>query len=800
MDDNRKNNNLEEISGILDEMLDIKTEDESGEDRNILPMIPLRGLGILPKMVLHFDVGREKSIKALENAMIANQHIFLTSQKDEDVEDPGQDDYYNVGVIARIKQMLKLQGDTIRILVEGISRARIAELVSEEPYLQCAVEEIPDQIPEENTAQLKALKRNVENNFEKYAELTKRVNGDTIGSVREIDNVSVFADVLASHLNIKLEERQQLLETFDAGERLEKINEILVREIEILKIEQDISAKVKSQVNQNQKEYYLREQMRAIQGELGMDEDVEGEQAEWLRQLNELGLEEKTHQKIEKEIKRFSKMQPMSAESTVSRTYIETILSLPWNVSSDAQVDLKRAEEVLEEDHFGLEKVKERILEYISVMKLTDSLKGPILCLVGPPGVGKTSIARSIARALNREFFRMSLGGVRDEAEIRGHRRTYIGAIPGRIISGIKDAGTNNPVFLFDEVDKIGADYKGDPASALLEVLDPEQNREYTDHYLEVPFDLSKVMFITTANTTDTIPRPLLDRMEIIQISGYTEEEKLAIADRYLIPKKVKEHGLDAEKISISKDAVSSLVNYYTRESGVRNLEREIANLCRKTARKMVSGETEKVDITADNITDFLGKKKYHYDIIEGKTEIGVTTGMAWTVVGGDTLFIEAVVLPGTGKLVLTGQLGDVMQESAKAGLSYIRSVSGKLGIEEDFYKTKDIHIHIPEGATPKDGPSAGVTMCTAMVSALTGTPARKDISMTGEITLTGKVLPVGGIKEKVLAAHRAGIRKILLPAENAPDIDDIHEDVRKEIEFVLISNAGEAFEQVLVK
>ena len=567
-----------------------------------------------------------------------------------------------------------------------------------------------------------------------------------------------------------------------------------------MKIEQDISAKVKSQVNQNQKEYYLREQMRAIQDELGIDEDVENEQNEWLKKLEELHLPEKTHQKIEKEIKRFTKMQPMSAESTVSRTYIETILALPWNKSSESEVDLKRAEEILEEDHYGLEKVKDRILEYIAVMKLTESLKGPILCLVGPPGVGKTSIARSIARSLNREFFRMSLGGVRDEAEIRGHRRTYIGAIPGRVISGLKDAGTNNPVFLIDEVDKIGADYKGDPASALLEVLDPEQNKDYTDHYLEVPFDLSKVMFITTANTVETIPRPLLDRMEIIEVSGYTEEEKLAIADRYLIPKKVKEHGLKEENITITEGAVRDLINYYTRESGVRNLEREIANLCRKTARKMVSGEAESFEITSENLSDYLGKKKYRYDIIKGETEVGVTTGLAWTIVGGDTLFIETTVVPGTGKLVLTGQLGEVMQESAKAGISYIRSIAGELGIKEDFYKTQDLHIHIPEGATPKDGPSAGVTMCTAMISTLTNTPVRKDIAMTGEITLRGKVLPVGGIKEKVLAAHRAGIRKVLLPADNKADIDDIPEKVRNEIEFVLISNAKEALDQVLVR
>lgn len=808
MTDEKKKDNInipDDIEELLDELLDMEekaAEEAEGEPAEVmaLPMIPLRGLHIFPNMVLHFDVGREKSVKALETAMVTNQKIFLTSQKDEDVELPVKDDYYSIGVVAKIKQMLKLQGDTIRVLVEGLYRAEIGEILQESPYIKCTLEDVEEIIPEEITPQILALKRSVETAFDEYAELTHKLNGETLGTVKEIDDLSTFADIVASHLDIKIEEKQELLEMLDVCERLNKLYEVLIREIEIMKIEQDISAKVKSQVNQNQKEYYLREQMRAIQDELGIDEDVENEQNEWLKKLEELHLPEKTHQKIEKEIKRFTKMQPMSAESTVSRTYIETILALPWNKSSESEVDLKRAEEILEEDHYGLEKVKDRILEYIAVMKLTESLKGPILCLVGPPGVGKTSIARSIARSLNREFFRMSLGGVRDEAEIRGHRRTYIGAIPGRIISGLKDAGTNNPVFLFDEVDKIGADYKGDPASALLEVLDPEQNKDYTDHYLEVPFDLSKVMFITTANTVETIPRPLLDRMEIIEVSGYTEEEKLAIADRYLIPKKVKEHGLKEENITITEGAVRDLINYYTRESGVRNLEREIANLCRKTARKMVSGEAESFEITSENLSDYLGKKKYRYDIIKGETEVGVTTGLAWTIVGGDTLFIETTVVPGTGKLVLTGQLGEVMQESAKAGISYIRSIAGELGIKEDFYKTQDLHIHIPEGATPKDGPSAGVTMCTAMISTLTNTPVRKDIAMTGEITLRGKVLPVGGTKEKVLAAHRAGIRKVLLPADNKADIDDIPEKVRNEIEFVLISNAKEALDQVLVR
>ena len=808
MTDEKKKDNInipDDIEELLDELLDMEekaAEEAEGEPSEVmaLPMIPLRGLHIFPNMVLHFDVGREKSVKALETAMVTNQKIFLTSQKDEDVELPVKDDYYSIGVVAKIKQMLKLQGDTIRVLVEGLYRAEIGEILQESPYIKCTLEDVEEIIPEEITPQILALKRSVETAFDEYAELTHKLNGETLGTVKEIDDLSTFADIVASHLDIKIEEKQEFLEMLDVCERLNKLYEVLIREIEIMKIEQDISAKVKSQVNQNQKEYYLREQMRAIQDELGIDEDVENEQNEWLKKLEELHLPEKTHQKIEKEIKRFTKMQPMSAESTVSRTYIETILALPWNKSSESEVDLKRAEEILEEDHYGLEKVKDRILEYIAVMKLTESLKGPILCLVGPPGVGKTSIARSIARSLNREFFRMSLGGVRDEAEIRGHRRTYIGAIPGRVISGLKDAGTNNPVFLFDEVDKIGADYKGDPASALLEVLDPEQNKDYTDHYLEVPFDLSKVMFITTANTVETIPRPLLDRMEIIEVSGYTEEEKLAIADRYLIPKKVKEHGLKEENITITEGAVRDLINYYTRESGVRNLEREIANLCRKTARKMVSGEAESFEITSENLSDYLGKKKYRYDIIKGETEVGVTTGLAWTIVGGDTLFIETTVVPGTGKLVLTGQLGEVMQESAKAGISYIRSIAGELGIKEDFYKTQDLHIHIPEGATPKDGPSAGVTMCTAMISTLTNTPVRKDIAMTGEITLRGKVLPVGGIKEKVLAAHRAGIRKVLLPADNKADIDDIPEKVRNEIEFVLISNAKEALDQVLVR
>lgn len=786
---------------IEDEL--IETEDETEEiseaDVKEYPMIPLRGLTVFPNMVLHFDIGREKSINALEKAMIMNQHIFLSSQMDENLDLPTPDDFYKVGVIGKIKQMLKLPGDSIRVLVEGLSRGVIEEVIFEVPYFRCRVRTV-DEPETADDAESEALMRTVLTSFENYININKSIAPEVFASVVSIENPGRLADVIASHLDIKLEDKQLLIEEFDHKKRLEKLNEILVKEIEIMNIEQDISSKVKSQMNQNQREYYLREQLRVIQEELGGVDELEEELDNFRKQLDELELEEKTREKVEKEINRFSKMQPSSAEATVSRNYIETILSLPWNKESEDNIDLIKAEEILNEDHYGLEKVKERVLEYLAVIQLSESLKGPILCLVGPPGVGKTSIARSIARSIGREFVRMSLGGVRDEAEIRGHRRTYIGAIPGRIISAIKDTGVKNPVFLFDEVDKIGADYKGDPASALLEVLDPEQNKDFTDHYLEVPFDLSKVMFITTANSTSTIPGPLLDRMEVIDVSGYTEEDKVQIAQKYLVPKQIKQNGLTKSRISFTEAGIRNVINYYTRESGVRNLEREIGNICRKVARNVVTGDTGKVSVGPKKVQEFLGKKKVHFDIIKGETEVGVTTGLAWTIVGGDTLFIEAAALPGTGKIQLTGQMGDVMQESAMTGISYIRSVSKKLKIEEDFYKNYDIHIHIPEGAVPKDGPSAGVTMCTAIISALTGTPVRKDVAMTGEITLTGKVLPVGGIREKVLAAHRAGVRKVLLPAENEIDIQEIPEIVRDDMEFVLLKHVKDVFPNVFVK
>lgn len=765
------------------------------------PMIPLRGLSIFPHMVLHFDIGREKSINALEQAMIRDQYVFLASQKDENTDLPTADDFYHVGTVAKVKQMLKLPGDTIRVLVEGMARGKIIEMIQDDPYFECEVDEdIEQDTAEEDQEREEALIRMTLAAFEEYAALSEKTPKEVFHSVAGIQRGGALADAIAGHMKLSVEDNQKVLEALEPCERLETVYTLLVREIEIMGIELDINRKVKEQMSQNQREYYLKEQMRAIQGELGFDDDLDDEIIKWHEQMDELELPADICEKLEKEINRLNRMQPTSAEAGVIRTYIETILALPWNKLSEEHIDLKEAEKILDEDHYGLEKVKERVLEYLAVVELSHEIKGPIICLVGPPGTGKTSIAKSIARATGREFVRMSLGGVRDEAEIRGHRRTYIGAIPGRVINSIKDAGTRNPLFLFDEVDKLGSDFKGDPSSALLEVLDPEQNKDFTDHYLEVPFDLSKVMFITTANSLNTIPGPLLDRMEVIEVTGYTEEEKLQIAKKYLIPKKTKEHGLEKSQFKMTDKAIRDLINYYTRESGVRNLEREIANLVRKVARKVVTDGIEGYKVGPKDLEELLGKKRYRYDKISGKSEVGVVTGLAWTVVGGDTLFIETSAVPGTGKLQLTGQLGDVMQESARTGISYIRSVAHKHGIDENFYKEKDIHIHVPEGAVPKDGPSAGVTMCVAMISTLTGIPVRKDVAMTGEVTLRGNVLPVGGIKEKVLAAHRAGVRTVLLPFENERDIDEIPENVREQMNFVLIKNVDEALKEALVK
>ncbi|MDR2162753.1 MAG: endopeptidase La [Clostridiales Family XIII bacterium] len=769
-----------------------------------MPLIPLRGLAVFPYMVLHFDIGREKSVSALEKAMVRDQIVFLAVQKDAETDLPTKEDLYEVGCVVKIKQMLKLPGDSIRVLVEGVSRGVIDEIVQEIPFFKVIVRQIDETDYDALPSGIEALMRTVLDNFESYIEVSGKLPQDMFASVASIEQPGRLADVITTHLDVRIESKQRVLEAFDPEERLNILNEILSKEIEILKIEQDIKEKVHSKINKSQKEYYLREQLRTIQEELGEDEQIGDEIKNWLDELEKLNVSEKIHKKIEKEIKRLSKIQPSSAEGGVIRTYVEWVFQLPWNKYSAGGIDIKGACDILDEDHYGLEKVKERIIEYLSVMELVETMKAPIICLVGPPGVGKTSIAKSIARAVGREFVRMSLGGVRDEAEIRGHRRTYIGAIPGRVINGMKEAGSMDPVFLFDEVDKIGADFRGDPASALLEVLDPEQNKEFTDHYLEFPFDLSKVLFITTANTLDTIPRPLLDRMEVIEVPGYTEEEKVQIAERYLVPKQMKEHGIQDEKIRMSEGAIRDIINYYTRESGVRGLEREIAGVFRKAARRVVEDRSEKkktnISVRGGNIEKYLGKKRFRYDVIEAEQLVGTTTGLAWTIVGGTTLSIETTRIPGTGQLALTGQLGDVMKESARAGVSYIRSIADRLGIRKDFYKTDDMHIHIPEGATPKDGPSAGVTMCTAMISCLTGIPARQDVAMTGEITLRGTILPVGGIREKVLAAHRAGIRKVLLPKQNERDIDDIPLTVRRKMEFVLIGHADDALRHVLAR
>ena len=765
----------------------------------LMPMIPLRGVTVYPNMVVHFDLGREKSIVALERAMMMNQTVFLTAQKDINTELPTAKDLYPLGTVARVKQMLKLPGNSVRVLVDGQYRAKLAAVDQEVPYFLVSVNGIAEEDPEDPSADVVALMRTALELYDEYSQKNPKHGSENAIAIDAIKQGGRLADTIASMMQLNAEDSQKILSAIDVKKRLRLIIDILKRENEILKLEDKIHSKVKSSMNKNQREYYLRERIRAIQEELGDGESIDSEADEWRTKLKALHLSQAVEDKIEKEIDKFSKMPPNSPDVSVYRNYIEGVLTLPWNDRSEEQPDLLEAEKILDEDHYGMEKVKDRIVEYLAVRKLSQDNKAPILCLVGPPGVGKTSIAKSVARATGREFVHMSLGGVRDEAEIRGHRRTYVGAIPGRVMALIKECGKNNPVFLFDEVDKIGNDFRGDPASALLEVLDPEQNKEFVDHYLEVPFDLSGVLFITTANDTDTIPRPLLDRMEVLDLSGYTMEEKIQIALRYLVPKQIKANGLTPKQISFSTAAVTTIINNYTRESGVRSLEKNIGSVCRKIARKVVEGDTGKHSITAKNIEDYLGKKKVFYDKLLGKNEVGVATGLAWTVVGGETLFIETAVLPGQGHILLTGQLGDVMQESAKAAISYIRAHQKKLGVEADFYKDKDIHIHIPEGAVPKDGPSAGVTMCTSVVSALTGRPVRKDVAMTGEITLRGKVLAIGGFKEKALAAHRMGIKKVLLPAENKRDIEELPESVRNDMEFVLLNTIDDALREALI-
>ncbi|TLE41524.1 endopeptidase La [Clostridioides difficile] len=769
-----------------------------------LPLIPLRGLAIFPYMILNFDIGREISLKALDQAMMDEELIFLTSQKEAEVDEPGEEDFYHVGTICKVKQMIKLPGDTVRVLVEGVSRGRVKKIEQEDGYFRAVIEEIvfdSDNLDSETEVEIEAFVRNVFDAFEEYINIGNRVSPEILISLADIEDVDRFIDTIAANIYLKSSQKQEILEEFDIRKRLELIYSILLEEIDILKIEKKITLRVKKQMNKVQKEYYLREQLKAIQKELGEEEDINSEADEYREKLKKIKAPKTTKEKIEKEIDKFSKISSMSPDVSVSRNYLDTIFSLPWNKETKDKLDITKAKDILDEDHYGLEKVKERILEYLAIRTLAKSLKGPIICLVGPPGTGKTSIVKSIARALNRKFVRISLGGVRDEAEIRGHRRTYVGSIPGRIINGVKEAQTKNPVFLFDEIDKMAADYKGDPASAMLEVLDPEQNKDFVDHYLEIPFDLSKILFVTTANSLGNIPRPLLDRMEVIEVSGYIEEEKLNIAKKYLLPKQIKEHALKENFIKIDDETLRSIINHYTREAGVRTLERTIGKICRKVAKKYVEDPTlEEVVINKSDLETYLGKDMFKYQLAEVNPQIGLVNGLAWTAVGGVTLEVEVNVLKGKGEIVLTGKLGDVMKESAKTGISYIRSIVDKFDIDPDFYKTNDIHIHIPEGAVPKDGPSAGITMALAVISALTKRPVPGNIAMTGEITLRGRVLAVGGVKEKLLAAHRAGITKVLIPKECEADLDEVPENVKEKMEFVLVEHMDEVLEQALLK
>jgi ATP-dependent Lon protease len=749
-------------------------------------------------MVIHLDVGREKSVRAIEEAMLQDRYIFLATQKEAQTDDPGVDDIYQVGTVAEVKQLLKLPGGTIRVLVEGVARARISRYQAEEPFFLVEVDQFVERF--EKSPQLEALMRNLVHQFEQYVKLSKRIPPETVVSVVNIDDPGRLSDIVVSHLPLRIEDKQRVLESVDITERLETLCTILSKELEILELERRINVRVRKQMEKTQKEYYLREQMKAIQRELGEKDERIAEGEEYREKIAEAKLPKEVEEKALKEVERLEKMPPMAAEAAVVRNYLDWLLALPWTKTTRDRLDIGMAQKILDEDHYGLHKVKERIIEYLAIRKLAKKMKGPILCFVGPPGVGKTSLGKSIARALERKFVRISLGGVRDEAEIRGHRRTYVGALPGRIIQGMRNAGTKNPVFLLDEVDKMSMDFRGDPSAALLEVLDPEQNNAFSDHYIEVPFDLSNVMFITTANLTHNIPRPLMDRMEVIYISGYTEEEKLQIALRHLLPKQLKEHGLSPHNMAISENAIRRLIREYTRESGVRNLERQIASLCRKTAKEIVADndKQKRIRVTVKNIEHFLGIPAFRYGTAEKSDQVGVATGLTWTEVGGDTLSIEVTVYKGKGGLTLTGKLGDVMRESAQAGYSYVRSRAAALGIDEQFYEKVDIHIHIPEGAIPKDGPSAGITMATALASALTGRKVRHDVAMTGEITLRGRVLPVGGLKEKILAAHRAGIRTVIIPMENKKDLEDIPQNVKAKLEFVLVEHMDEVLETAL--
>lgn len=772
--------------------------EEMDENVVVLPVLPLRGMMVFPYMMVHLDAGREQSISALEKAMLGeDKHVFLVAQRDSDLEDPQMPDLYSVGTVAEVKHLMKLPDGAIRVLVEGLYRGQIVSAIEQEDdYLIANVREYHDKI--DKSIEMEALVRVVVHEFEQWVKSSKKIPADAMVSVSIIDDAGRLADMIAGHINLKLDDRQAILESIDVKERLEKLYGFLKREKDILDIERKIGTRVRRQIEKVQKEYYLREKVKAIHNELGDQNGILGDIEEYKERLSKGDFPEEVVKTVEKELKRLERTQGMSQEGAVIGTYIDNLLSMPWESLSEDINDIKAAAAVLDRDHYGLEKVKERILEFLAVRQLTNGQNAPILCLVGPPGVGKTSLAGSVAKALGRKFVRASLGGVRDEAEIRGHRRTYVGAMPGRILEALKKAGTRNPVFLLDEVDKMGSDYKGDPTSALLEVLDPAQNNTFSDHYIELPFNLSDVLWIVTANDIGSIPRPLLDRMEVINLSSYTEQEKLEIAKQYLLPRQRTKNGLSGKEIKLGAGVLQRMINEYTRESGVRELERVIGHLCRKVARKIVEGETESVYVTTKNLVDILGKVKYPHTKAKRKPEVGLCTGMAWTQVGGDILPTEVNIFPGTGKLILTGKLGDVMKESAQAALSYIRSRQDKFELAEDFYEKNDIHVHFPEGAVPKDGPSAGITMATAIVSGLTGRKIRSDVAMTGEITIRGNVLAIGGLKEKVLAAYREGIRTIVLPKENERDIEDIPESVREKLEFVPVENMDKVLETAL--
>ncbi|MCX7817104.1 MAG: endopeptidase La [Syntrophales bacterium] len=765
-----------------------------------LPLLPLRDVVVFPHMIVPLFVGRAKSIAALEAAMKQEKGIFLTAQKNAQQDDPREDDIYRVGTVGLIIQLLRLPDGTVKVLVEGKKRGIIRHYLGSDEYFYVEIEEV-DERASDDKVKTEALVRSLKDSFEEYVKLSKKVHVEIAGTVSAIDNPSKLADVIISHLGVKLEDKQRVLEIFDLNERLEAILELLMGEIEILQLEERIKRRVKKQMEKTQKDYYLNEQIRAIQKEMGEKDEFRNEIEELERRLSQKKLSEEAYKKVKAEIKKLQMMPPMSAEATVVRNYIDWILDLPWGEKTENNYTLKESEAILEEDHYGLKQVKERILEYLAVQRLVNKNKGSILCLVGPPGVGKTSIARSVARATNRKFVRFSLGGVRDEAEIRGHRRTYIGALPGKIIQLMKKAGTSNPVMCLDEVDKLSSDFRGDPASALLEVLDPEQNYAFNDHYLEVDYDLSDVMFITTANVLQTIPAPLQDRMEVIRIAGYTEDEKMQIAKRFLVAKEMEANGLTKDHISFTDGAILRIIRQYTREAGVRNLQREIASICRKVAREIVTdGVKKRIRITSKSIPKYLGVPKYRYGEAEGKDQIGVATGLAWTEVGGELLAIEAMVMKGAGKMVMTGKLGDVMQESVQAAFTYVRARAEEFGLSSDFYKDVDIHVHVPEGAIPKDGPSAGIAMATAIASALTKRKVRGDVAMTGEITLRGRVLPVGGLKEKLLAAHRGNIKTVIIPKENEKDLAEVPENILNSLEIVFVESVDEVINVALLE